>query len=95
MGVAPSHSKMPRAPWTPVGFILDGEDWTPGDVAFIFHTDGQGVTIDDLRIAAAARELLGAAKRALNTLKAQGEGVRPGNVLGALEAAIAKATGDE
>ena len=40
---------------------------------------------------AASGDLLAAAKRALNTFKAQGESVRPGNVLGALEAAVAKA----
>lgn len=36
-------------------------------------------------------DLVKAAKRAFVTLKAQGESVRPGNVLGALEAAIRKA----
>jgi len=36
-------------------------------------------------------DLLKAAKRALTVLKAQGESVRSGNVLGALEAAITKA----
>ncbi|CAM5769967.1 hypothetical protein [Bosea minatitlanensis] len=41
----------------------------------------------------AAPDLLKAAKRALVTLKAQGESVRPGNVLGALDAAIQKAEG--
>ena len=42
---------------------------------------------------AASTDLLSAAKRALAVLKAQGESVRPGNALGALEAAIKKATG--
>ncbi len=37
--------------------------------------------------------LVAAAKRALAVLKAQGESVRPGNALGALEAALAKAEG--
>ena len=44
-------------------------------------------------LSAVNAELLVAAKRALNTLKAQGESVRPGNVLGALDAAIKLATG--
>ena len=44
------------------------------------------------RLIAAAPELLAAARRALNVLKATGESVRPGNALGALEAAIAKAS---
>lgn len=39
----------------------------------------------------AAPDLLAAAKRAINVLKAQGESTRSGNVLGALAAAIAKA----
>jgi hypothetical protein len=43
------------------------------------------------RLIAAAPDLLAAAKRALNVLKAQGESVRPGNALGALSAAIDKA----
>ena len=38
-------------------------------------------------------ELIQAAKRALRVLKGQGESVRPGNVLGALEAAIKAAEG--
>jgi hypothetical protein len=38
-------------------------------------------------------DLLKAAKRALNVLKASGESVRPTNALGALDAAIAKAEG--
>ena len=42
-------------------------------------------------MANAASDLLKAAKRAFAVLRAQGESVRPGNVLGALEAAIAKA----
>lgn len=43
---------------------------------------------------AAARDLLKAARRALAVLKAtNGESVRPGNALGALHAAIAKAEG--
>jgi hypothetical protein len=42
---------------------------------------------------AAAPDLLAAAKRALNVLKAQGESVQPKNVLGALNAAINKAEG--
>jgi len=46
------------------------------------------------RLIAAAPDLLKAAKRALVTLKAQGESIRPGNVLGALEAAIKSATGE-
>lgn len=37
-------------------------------------------------------QLLKAAQRALNTFKAQGESVRPGNVLDALQSAIAGAT---
>jgi len=45
------------------------------------------------RLIAASPDLLKAAKRALVTLKTQGESVRPGNVLGALEAAIQKAEG--
>ncbi len=44
------------------------------------------------RLIAAAPELLAAARRALNVLKATGESVRPGNALGALDAAIAKAS---
>lgn len=39
-------------------------------------------------------DLITASRRALNVLKATGESVRPGNALGALEAAIAKATGE-
>lgn len=42
---------------------------------------------------AAAPDLLQAAKRALRVLKTMGESVREGNVFGALDAAIAKATG--
>lgn len=42
---------------------------------------------------AASNDLLVAAKRAMNVLKAQGETVREGNVLGALHAAIKKAEG--
>jgi len=45
----------------------------------------------DAHLYAAAPDLLRAAKRALGVLKAQGESVRPGNALGALDAAIAKA----
>lgn len=45
------------------------------------------------RLRDAAPDLLRAAKRALNVFKAQGESVRPGSVLGALDAAIAKAEG--
>lgn len=44
---------------------------------------------------AAAPDLLAAARRALAILKATGESVRPGNALGALEAAIAKASPTE
>ena len=57
-------------------------------------SDGDHVasTLSLVSQANAAADLLAAAKRALNTFKAQGESVRPGNVLGALEAAIAKAT---
>lgn len=44
------------------------------------------------RLIAAAPELLYAAKRALNVLKAQGETPTKGNVLGALQFAIDKAT---
>ena len=47
------------------------------------------------RVAAAAPELLAAAKRALNIFKAQGESVRAGAVTGALADAIAKATGEQ
>lgn len=45
----------------------------------------------DARLISAAPELLLAAERALAVLKATGESVRPGNVLGALSAAIDKA----
>lgn len=40
----------------------------------------------------AAPDLYAAAKRALAVLKAQGEAVLPGNVLGALDAALKKAS---
>ncbi len=46
-----------------------------------------------LRAANSHDDLLAACKRALCVLKAQGESVRPGNVLGALDAAISKAEG--
>jgi len=46
------------------------------------------------RLMAAAPAMLAACKRALAVLKAQGESVRPGSVLGALSVAIAQATGD-
>lgn len=45
------------------------------------------------RMCDAAPDLLHAAKRALSVLRAQGEAILPGNVLGALDAAITKATG--
>lgn len=51
--------------------------------------DRRGAVIEKLEADNAL--LLAAAKRALVTLKAQGESVRPGNVLGALQAAIQKA----
>lgn len=52
----------------------------------------QGVRIvADANLIAAAPDLLKAAKRALSVLKATGESVRPGNALGALQDAIAKA----
>lgn len=40
-------------------------------------------------------DLLHAAKRALNVFKAQGESIRPNNVLAALDAAIRKAEGGQ
>lgn len=52
------EQKVSRSPWEPIGFVLDGEDWEPGEVGFILKTDGLGVTIADLRKAAAAPELL-------------------------------------
>jgi hypothetical protein len=45
------------------------------------------------RLIAAAPDLFAAARRALNVFKAQGESVRPGSVLGALDRAIAKVEG--
>lgn len=53
---APSAARR-IGPWQPIGFILEGEDWEPGEVAFILKTDGRGVSIDDLRLAAAAPDL--------------------------------------
>lgn len=47
------------------------------------------------RLISAAPDLYAAAKRALAVLKATGESVRPGNALGALEAALTKAEGRE
>jgi len=52
------------------------------------------VTEADARLVASAPDLLKAAQRALNVLKATGESVRPGNALGALDVAIRKATGE-
>jgi hypothetical protein len=50
-------------------------------------------TTPNARLIASAPDLLAAAKRALNVLKAQGESIQPKNVLGALDSAIAKAEG--
>lgn len=58
------------------------------------HVASEIQSLDDARLISAAPDLLKAAKRALAVLKAQGESVRPGNVLGALAEAIAKA-GDQ
>jgi hypothetical protein len=71
----------------------DGDpSYGPVAVAFCdFHTPE--IAEANARLIAAAPDLLAAAKRALNVFKSQGESVRPGNVLGALEAAIAKAEG--
>lgn len=62
------------------------------DGILIARADQNGAFPADALLLAAAPELLAAAKRALAVLKATGESVRPGNALGALEAAIAKAT---
>jgi hypothetical protein len=49
---APSE---PSAAFTPVGFILEGEDWEPGEIAFIVKGPiGRGYTIDDLATVCAA-----------------------------------------
>lgn len=53
----------------------------------------QAEMIANARLIAAAPELLAAAKRALNVLLAMGETPNPKNALGALDAAIKKATG--
>jgi hypothetical protein len=45
----------PSAEFTPVGFILEGEDWEPGEIAFIVKGPiGRGYTIDDLTAVCAA-----------------------------------------
>lgn len=49
--------------------------------------------VANARLIAAAPDLLSAARRALNVLRTQGESVRPGNVLGSLQAALTKAKG--
>ena len=63
------------------------------DVPFFPRRRDPGETQANLHLIAAAPDLLAAAKRALAVLKAQGESVRPGNALGSLAAAIAKADG--
>lgn len=81
-------------PW-PFGYISDGS----GAVYPIFSLEPiLDLPADELRSVAlkmaAAGELYKAAQRALNVLKAQGESVRPGSVLGALDSALRKARGE-
>ncbi len=64
------------------GFVGSGRERT---------SDGEVEAV--ARLAQASPDLYAAARRALAVLKAQGESVRPGSVLGALDAAIAKADG--
>ena len=66
----------------------------PGAISLadIYHPPaGDGLT--NAHLIAAAPDLLAAARRALAVLRAQGESVRSGNVLGALDAAITRAEG--
>lgn len=70
-----------------------------GNLAAVNDPYGNDPVVDEANARRLARcwnchdELLSAAERAMRVLKAQGESVRTGNVLGALNAAIAKATG--
>ena len=90
------------APWTIQEY---GDDDTPtlvvrkGDtenrICFMATPGSHGdpaMIEADAHLIAAAPDLLKAAQRALNVLRAQGESIRPNNVLGALNAAIEKAT---
>jgi hypothetical protein len=87
-------------PWVAVGEWVEHPD---SDIPDICRCDPEAMDQEHLgrsyfeaaanaRLIAAAPELLAAAQRALRVLKTQGESVRPSNVLGALEAAIQKAT---
>jgi hypothetical protein len=53
--------------------------------------DAPTLAAENAQLRASRDELLKAAKRALNVLKAQGESLQPGNVLSALDAAITAA----
>lgn len=86
-------TKHTPAPWT----ADDQQIWTTGAVLAMTHWISGVIDTDEAcanaRLIAAAPDLLAAARRALNVLKATGESVRPGNALGVLDAAIQKATG--
>ncbi len=73
---------------------ISGSSGGVADVAEVnLHVVAPGYTVDGVaRLTEAAPELLAAAKRALSILKALGYTPQPKDVLGALEAAIAKAT---
>lgn len=72
----------------PRGRSVCSVSWLPG-----LPPEIQAEVRANATLIAAAPDLLHAAERALRVLKATGESVRPGNALGELEAAIAKATG--
>jgi len=71
--------------------------YTPGpsgeSLNVTVHRDNHCEAEANARLIAAAPDLLKASKRALAVLRATGESIRPGNALGALVAAIAKAEG--
>ena len=87
-------ANMPPETWD-IGPLVNGKHQviTPGGEPWLARVVAECASIDDARKVRAAPELLAAAKRALNVLKAQGEAVLPGNALGALDVAIRKAEG--
>lgn len=89
------HSPGPRRAWRGA----EKAEWEIPGCGFVLGPDGKTVVgrfprHEDAILDAAAPDLLTAAKRALAIFKSQGESVRPHNVLGALDHAIRKATGE-
>lgn len=89
-----SDTKFTPAPWRLVRCACGDpvcKRWGTSNGTFY---QGIGYEEADSHLVAAAPELYAAAKRALAVLKAQGESVRSGSVVGALDIALRKARGE-